>query len=130
MAVGGTIIPCKDASFTIGADSLALENCTLKATRDLVDVSTNNSGGKVERVPCFSDCSIDFDAPWYALGFNLADGQSVTFTATIVPIDIVIAITFMVTESIELMFKAKDVWRLRVSFKGNKSSSFFLATSY
>jgi hypothetical protein len=125
MAVLGTKIPCKDAKFTFDGVEVGLENATLRAMRDLVDVSDNASGGSDELVPCFRRFSLDCDAAWRTEGWGVSDGDEVLFTATIVPTAVIIS-NIVLIESIELAHKAKDVWRVKISAKSSGPIAFSL----
>jgi hypothetical protein len=125
MPLLGTIIPCKDASFSFGGVQVALEDATLRGNRDLVDVSTNASAGCDELVACFRRFSLDCSMPWRVQGWEVADGDEVTFIATVIPVGVVITVTVMI-ESVELSYKAKDVWRAKVGAKSSGPVNFKL----
>jgi hypothetical protein len=129
MAVAGTIIPCKDAKFTFdpggGPVEVALDDATLRGAADLVDVSTNVSQGWDELVACFQRLTVDCSMPWRVQGWTVTMGATFLFTAQVVPITVLLSAPVMI-ESIDVMYKAKDVWRVRISAKSYGPASFAL----
>jgi len=125
MAVAGTIIPCKDAKFVAGATEIALDDVTLRGNADLVDVSTNASQGWDELAACFKRFSVDASMPWRTGGWAVTMGDQFLFVATVVPVSVILQGPVMV-ESIDVLYKAKDVWRLRISAKSAGVASFSL----
>jgi len=128
MAATGTIIPCKSAKFTFNAGTaveIALDDVTLRGQIDLVDVSTNVSQGWDELVGCFQRLSADWTMPYRFGGWPITMGVYGIFTAIVIPTSCELA-SPMTIESIDVLYKAKDVWRLRVSGKSSAPATFSL----
>jgi len=116
MPLLGTLVGVKDAVFKWNGNEVGCDNVEMNSNRELVDVSTNASAGCVERFGCFRDCSIEFDCPWRVKGVAMTPGDLGIFQATVTLNDVIISLSTAI-ESIRVIGKAKDVWRLHVSLK-------------
>lgn len=122
----GVIVPVKDSVFELGdGQELACEDVELTVDIDLVDISTNASGGHDELEACFDRASVSAKGPWRAKGIALQRGQTITFRATVIATLVVIELPVKIAK-ITLSGSAKNVWRFSIDGKTSGAFDFDL----